>query len=85
MELNDIKISFTLSPKRRTCTVEYETEDAAEVALIDGGFYNGEVFDIYFTPKVVAAPRPMIDYIDPDVQDELSAMSPRRTPYLRPG
>lgn len=74
-----------MSPKRRTCTVEYETEDAAEVALIDGGFYEGEVFDIFFTPKVVPAPRPMIDYIDPDVQDELSAMSPRGAPYLRPG
>lgn len=73
-----------MSPKRRTCTVEYETEDAAEVALIDGGFYDGEVFDIFFTPKVVPTPRPMIDYIDPDVQDELSAMSPRRTSYLRP-
>lgn len=55
------------------------------MALIDGGFYDGEVFDIFFTPKVVPTPRPMIDYIDPDVQDELSAMLPRRSSYLRPG
>lgn len=73
-----------MSPKRRSCTVEYETEEAAEIALLDGGFYDGEVFEIFFTPKVVATSRPMIDYIDPDVQDELNAMSPRGASYLRP-
>lgn len=65
--------------------MEYENEDDAEVARIDGGFYEGEIFDIFFTPKIAVAPRPMIDYIDPDVQDELSAMLPQRTSYLRPG
>lgn len=85
MLTTELNFSFTLSPKRRTCTVEYETEEAAEVALIDGGFYDGEAFDIFYTPKVIAPPRPMIDYIDPDVQDELSAMLPRRTSYLKPG
>lgn len=67
--------NFTLRPAKYSCTIEYETADDAENAFLDGGTYNGIQFDISYT-KEIPQPKYADDFIDPDVQDELSAMNP---------
>lgn len=58
---------FILRPKRNECTVEYETVEAAQLAL----GYQGS-FLIFPTP----AKQEESDFIDPDVQSELDLMYP---------
>ncbi|GAB0096316.1 xmas [Sergentomyia squamirostris] len=65
---------FILRPKRFACTVDYETTEAAEYALMEGGSFNNHDFRIYFTPKEVPKPKMLDEYMDPDVQAELEAM-----------
>lgn len=66
--------NFTLRPRKYSCIVEYETADEAENALLEAGVYNDEEFDVDYTKKATPKTK-MADYIDPDVQDELEAMS----------
>lgn len=77
--------SFTLRPKRFSCIVEYETEAAAQKCLEDGYFYENIIFDIVYTPKLTPKLRSDPDYIDPDVQMELDAMSTAHVPSSSSG
>lgn len=61
------------------CIVEYESANGAENAFLDGGIYNGEQFDISYTENPVPKPKMATDYMDPDVQDELNAMTSKAT------
>lgn len=71
-------MKFILNPKRLSCTVEYESVESAENALLAGTNYRGHEFRIFFTPPNENKPKPMEDYLnDPDVQSELEAMSPK--------
>uniref|UniRef100_A0A1B0DJT6 Germinal-center associated nuclear protein n=1 Tax=Phlebotomus papatasi TaxID=29031 RepID=A0A1B0DJT6_PHLPP len=65
---------FILRPKRFACQVDYETTDAAENALMDGGVFNNHEFRIFFTPKEAPKSKLLDEYVDPDVQAELEAM-----------
>uniref|UniRef100_A0A1B0CR17 RRM domain-containing protein n=1 Tax=Lutzomyia longipalpis TaxID=7200 RepID=A0A1B0CR17_LUTLO len=65
---------FILRPKRYECTVYYETEEAAENALMDGGVFNNYEFRVFYTPKETPKPKIIEENIDPDVQAELEAM-----------
>lgn len=67
---------FILTPKRLSCTVEYETEDEAEKAIMDGGNFNGIRFSINYAENKVAHVQDTEQWVDPDVQAELDAMSP---------
>lgn len=66
--------NFTLRPSKGTCTVEYETPDSAEDAVLDAGSYKGETFDVMYTTKEFTQPIPLDDDMDQDVQNELEAM-----------
>lgn len=67
--------SFTLRPKRLSCTIEYETAEEARDAMNGGRSYNGAVFEMFYTPKERPKSRAEMDIIDPDVQSELDAMA----------
>lgn len=69
--------SFTLRPKRFSCTIEYETADEARAAINSSRSYNGQVFEMFYTPKERPKSRAEMDIIDPDVQSELDAMAGR--------
>lgn len=69
--------SFTISPKRFACTIEYETVDEARAAMSGGRCYNGHVFTMTYTAKERPKSRAEMDIIDPDVQSELDAMAGR--------
>ncbi|XP_075157293.1 RRM_XMAS2 and SAC3_GANP domain-containing protein xmas [Haematobia irritans] len=71
------KISrFILKPNRLSCTVEYETEEDAERAYMEAGEFNGLEFDVNYAAKQVAQVQSTEEWVDPDVQSELEAMSP---------
>lgn len=65
--------NFVLRPSKGCCTIEYETPDEAENALLEAGMYNGESFNVAYKTK--DCPQPiLLDDMDPDVQYELEAM-----------
>lgn len=64
---------FILRPKRLACTVEYDSVESAERAIAGGGSYNGQKFDIFYTPPSNEQPK-SDDFVDPDVQAELESM-----------
>ncbi|XP_013112877.2 protein xmas [Stomoxys calcitrans] len=71
------KISrFILKPKRLSCTVEYETEEDAERAYMEAGEFNGISFEVDYAVNQVAQVQSTEEWVDPDVQSELDAMSP---------
>lgn len=70
---------FILRPKRFSCTVEYESQAAAEAALARGGLFREVRFEIYWTDERegVAAARDEGhggQTLDPEVQQELESM-----------
>lgn len=67
--------NFILQPSKSSCTVEYENGNEAENAFLDGAVYNGEQFDISYTENPMQKPKMAADIIDPEVQDELNAMT----------
>lgn len=67
--------NFILQPSKSSCTVEYENASEAENAFLDGNIYNGEQFDISYAENPLPKPKVAMEYIDPDVQDELDAMT----------
>lgn len=66
---------FILRPKRLSCTVEYENREDAERAFIESGNYNGSEFIINYAEKEVAHVQNTEEWVDPEVQAELDAMS----------
>lgn len=68
---------FILRPKRLSCTVEYESPEAAEAALARGGAFRDWKFNVYWTDEAPAASSSGRDegFIDPEVQQELDTMS----------
>ncbi|XP_039451705.1 protein xmas [Culex pipiens pallens] len=67
---------FILRPKRFSCTVEYESQAAAEAALARGGLFREVRFEIYWTDERegAAAGRDEGQTLDPEVQQELESM-----------
>lgn len=63
-----------MRPRKYSCIVEYETANEAENAFLEAGSFNNEQFDISYTQKAAQKSKPA-DFVDPDVQDELEAMS----------
>ncbi len=71
-------MKFILNPKRLACTVEYESVESAENALLAGSNYKGHEFRVFYTPAGENKLKSFDDYsMDPDVQSELEAMSPK--------
>ncbi|XP_055586084.1 germinal-center associated nuclear protein [Uranotaenia lowii] len=73
---------FILRPKRFSCTVEYESQQAAEAALARGNVFRDVRFNIYWTDDVPGGggngngnDGNGLGAIDPEVQQELSIMS----------
>lgn len=68
---------FILRPKRLSCTVEYESPEAAEAALARGGAFRDWKFNVYWTDEAPASSSSGRDegFIDPEVQQELDTMS----------
>lgn len=64
--------NITLRPSKYSCTVEYESASEAENAVQNGAEFNNVQFEVSLTQSPFNKPKAM--YIDPDVQDELSAM-----------
>lgn len=58
-----------------TCTVSYATEDEAELALLEGGVYNGHQFHMSYAERESAPAHKTEEWVDPDVQAELSALT----------
>jgi hypothetical protein len=54
--------------------VEYDNVQSAESAIKNGKSYKGYMFNIKYTPQEIVKPTKLFDP-DPDVQDELNAMS----------
>ncbi|XP_058444936.1 protein xmas-like [Malaya genurostris] len=67
---------FILRPKRFSCTVEYDSQEAAEAALARGGQFRDIKFSVFWTDEVQSAGPGGRDegFIDPDVQQELDTM-----------
>uniref|UniRef100_A0A1Q3EZ29 Germinal-center associated nuclear protein n=1 Tax=Culex tarsalis TaxID=7177 RepID=A0A1Q3EZ29_CULTA len=70
---------FILRPKRFSCTVEYESQAAAEAALARGGQFRDVRFEIYWTderPEGAAGKEELGSglALDPEVQQELESM-----------
>lgn len=63
-----------MRPKRLSCTIEYDTRESAELALSNAGNFKGTTFEVYWTPKDMMKPKPILETVDPDVQAELDAM-----------
>lgn len=75
-------VNFVLRPRRMTCTVSYATEAEAERALLEGGSFNGRQFDISYAENENSPAQKTEEWVDPDVQAELSALSaPWRSDY----
>ncbi|XP_055531058.1 protein xmas-like [Wyeomyia smithii] len=66
---------FILRPKRFSCTVEYESQQAAEAALARGGQFKDIKFKVFWTDEApaVAVARDE-SFVDPEVQQELDSM-----------
>ena len=63
---------FIMRPKRLSCIVEYDSVESAERAIAGGSTYNGQKFEIFYTPNTDVSKSD--DFVDPDVQAELEAM-----------
>ncbi|XP_068158910.1 LOW QUALITY PROTEIN: protein xmas [Drosophila tropicalis] len=68
-------VNFVLRPRRMTCTVSYATEEEAELALHEGHIYNGHEFQITYAERETSPAQKTEQWVDPDVQAELSALS----------
>ncbi|XP_055389481.1 uncharacterized protein LOC129618641 [Condylostylus longicornis] len=69
------KISkFILRPRRLQCTVDFEQEEDAKAALMNGGLFNGYEFSIKYTENGIPQVRNTEEWVDPDIQSELDAM-----------
>ncbi|KAH8419680.1 hypothetical protein KR009_000867, partial [Drosophila setifemur] len=68
-------VNFVLRPRRMTCTVSYATEEEAETALLEGDTFNGHRFGICFADNESSPAQKTEEWVDPDVQAELSALS----------
>lgn len=66
---------FILRPKRMSCTVEYDTALEAKQALASGGSFYGVPFLIKYAQQDLGHIRNTEEWIDPEVQSELEAMS----------
>lgn len=77
---------FILRPKRLICTVEYESKEDAEKAFKNAGNFNGIDFVVSYAEHEVAHVQNTEEWVDPEVQAELEAMSPghRLGANLRP-
>uniref|UniRef100_A0A6P4EP77 Protein xmas-2 n=1 Tax=Drosophila rhopaloa TaxID=1041015 RepID=A0A6P4EP77_DRORH len=84
-------MNFVLRPRRMTCTVSYATEEEAERALLEGGTFQGHQFELSYAENETAPAQKTEEWVDPDVQAELSALqSGWRSEYapgkpLKPG
>lgn len=67
---------FILRPKRLSCTVEFESEEDAERAYLEAGTFNGIDFTINYAEHEIAHVQNTEEWVDPEVQAELEAMSP---------
>ncbi|XP_065363953.1 protein xmas [Calliphora vicina] len=67
---------FILRPKRLICTVEYESKEDAEKAFKNAGNFNGIDFVVCYAEHEVAHVQNTEEWVDPEVQAELEAMSP---------
>ncbi|XP_070132613.1 protein xmas [Drosophila bipectinata] len=75
-------VNFVLRPRRMTCTVSYGTEAEAERALREGDTFNGRKFDISYAENENSPAQKTEEWVDPEVQAELSALSaPWRNEY----
>ncbi|KAH8317074.1 hypothetical protein KR074_005751, partial [Drosophila pseudoananassae] len=75
-------VNFVLRPRRMTCTVSYATEAEAERALLEGNIFNGRKFDISYAENENSPAQKTEEWVDPEVQAELSALSgPWRDQY----
>ena len=66
---------FILRPKRLSCTVEYENGEDAERAFMESGNFNGLEFIVNYAENEVAHVQNTEEWVDPEVQAELDAMS----------
>lgn len=66
---------FILRPKRLSCTVEYESKEDAENAYRNAGNFNGIDFIVKYAEYEIAHVQNTEEWVDPDVQAELDAMS----------
>ncbi|XP_017067398.1 protein xmas-2 [Drosophila eugracilis] len=67
-------MNFVLHPRRMTCTVSYATEDEAERALHEGGTFQGHRFEMSYAENETTPAQKTEEWVDPDVQAELSAL-----------
>lgn len=67
-------VNFVLRPRRMTCTVSYASEDEAARALLDGASFQGHLFDISYADNETAPAQKTEEWVDPDIQAELSAL-----------
>ncbi|XP_053686152.1 protein xmas [Sabethes cyaneus] len=71
---------FILRPKRFSCTVEYDSQEAAEAALARGGQFRDVKFSVFWTDEAPAAQNAAAasardeGFVDPEVQQELDSM-----------
>jgi hypothetical protein len=72
--------NFVLRPSKGSCTIEYETTDAAKNALLSAGVYNGESFNVAYSTKECSQSSELGD-LEPVVQYELEAMKSNGTMY----
>lgn len=68
-------VNFVLRPRRMTCTVSYASEGEAALALREGKVYNGHQFEMSYAEIETAPAQKTEEWVDPDVQAELSALS----------
>lgn len=68
-------VNFVLRPRRMTCTVSYASEEEAALALREGKVYNGHQFEMSYAEIETAPAQKTEEWVDPDVQAELSALS----------
>ncbi|KAH8366475.1 hypothetical protein KR084_010581, partial [Drosophila pseudotakahashii] len=67
-------MNFVLRPRRMTCTVSYASEEEAERALLEGGTFQGHQFGVCYAENESAPAQKTEEWVDPDVQAELSAL-----------
>lgn len=74
-------IQILLRPKTNSCIIQYDSNEAVQCAIENGGEFNGKVFGISRYVKASAKKRPVKkdgdpDWtVDPEVQEELAAMA----------
>nr|XP_016924150.1 protein xmas-2 [Drosophila suzukii] len=67
-------MNFVLRPRRMTCTVSYASEEEAERALLEGGTFQGHQFEMCYAENETTPAQKTEEWVDPDVQAELSAL-----------